>query len=271
GLAKAKSRRSGDEEHTASLTSEGTILGTLQYMAPEQLEAKEADARSDLFAFGAVFYEMLTGRKAFRASTQAGLIAEILRSDPPGPEQLELAPFANLLKRCLAKDRDERWESAADLKQVLEWTAGSSAPVAKQGARSTAWLRAVGFTLLAGLAAAVGAGWVRSRARLFWRNPLADAHFTRLTDFEGTETDADISADGQFVAFVSDCAGTFDAWVHQLGTGEFTNVTKGRVAELLLDSVRNVKFSGDGGQVWLRMGTRKNPRGSQWGLWQGLR
>ena len=270
GLAKAKSRRSGDEEHTASmmLTREGTILGTLQYMAPEQLEAKEADARSDLFAFGAVFYETLTGRKAFRASTQAGLIAEILRGDPPGLEQPELAPFASLLKRCLAKDRDERWESAADLKQVLEWTAAASAPGAKQAARSTAWLRAVGFTLLTVLAAAVVAVWFASRSDFFWRNPLADAHFTRLTDFEGTETDADISADGQFVAFVSDRDGTFDAWVHQLGTGEFANVTKGRVSELLLDSVRNVKFSGDGGQVWLRMGTRKNPRARQLGLWQ---
>jgi Tol biopolymer transport system component/predicted Ser/Thr protein kinase len=271
GLAKLKptdTSQVDDVTTSASLTQHGAIFGTLQYMAPEQLEAKEADTRSDLFAFGAVFYEMLTGRKAFRTSTQAGLIAEILRGDPPGLEQPELAPFANLLKRCLAKDRDERWESAADLKQVLEWTAGSSASGAKQAAPSTTWVRAVGFTLLAVLAAAVVAVWFASRSDFFWRNPLADAHFTRLTDFEGTETDADISADGQFVAFVSDRDGTFDAWVHQIGTGEFANVTKGRVSELLLDSVRNVKFSGDGGQVWLRMGTQKNLRAIQLGLWQ---
>ena len=270
GLAKARAPRYGDDEHTASmtLTTQGTILGTLQYMAPEQLEGKEADPRADIFAFGAVFYEMMAGHKAFEAPNQAGLIAEILRAEPPPLNGAELAPFVNIVKRCLAKDREDRWESAFDLKQVLEWASSERVAQPKQVPHSTSWVRAAGLTLLAVLVAAAAAAWFAYRSDFFWRNPLADAHFTRLTDFEGTELEADISADGRFVTFLSDRDGPFDAWVHQIGTGEFVNVTKGRVAELLGDSVRNIKFSGDGSQIWLRVGRRSNFRVFQMGLWQ---
>ena len=174
GLAKSKALRQGDDEHTASmtLTSEGTILGTLQYMAPEQLEGKEADPRADIFAFGAVLYEMLSGRKAFKAANQAGLIAEILRADPPLLTGPEVTPYADIIRRCLAKDRDDRWESAFDLKQVLEWTAGTGAPETRPASRSPVWLRAVGFTLAGVLLALAVAGWFAYRSDFFWRNPL---------------------------------------------------------------------------------------------------
>ena len=111
----------------ANLTAEGTILGTLQYMAPEQLEGKEADGRTDIFAFGAVVYEMAIGKKAFEGKSQASLIAAILKDDPPA--MTELQPMTPQLldwvvKRCLAKEPDERWQSASDLmaglKQVTE-------------------------------------------------------------------------------------------------------------------------------------------------------
>ena len=270
GLAKAKLPKPADEQHTVSmtLTTEGTILGTLQYMAPEQLEGKEADARADLFAFGAVFYEMLTGRKAFQSANQAGLIAEILRADPPPLRGPQLEPFAKIVQRCLAKDRDERWESASDLRQVLEWTAAADASEPAPARPSHVPLRAAGIALLAVLAVAAVAAWLLYRADFFWQNPLANAHFTRLTDFEGTELDADISADGKFVTFLSDRDGPFDAWVHQIGTGEFANLTKGRIPELLGDFIRNVKFSGDGTQVWLRVGTRTGMSVYKTGLWQ---
>ena len=111
-----------------SLTGRGTILGTLQYMAPEQLEGKPADARTDIFAFGALLYEMLTGKKAFEGTSQASLISAILSSDPPPIAVLQpLSPPAldRVVKKCLAKDPDERWQSAHDLTSELKWIAES--------------------------------------------------------------------------------------------------------------------------------------------------
>ncbi len=106
------------------LTQEGSILGTFQYMAPEQLEGKEADARADLFAFGAVLYEMLTGRKAFEGESQASLITAIMSAEPAPISDLQpLTPFAleRLVQRCLAKDPEDRWQSARDLTLELGW------------------------------------------------------------------------------------------------------------------------------------------------------
>src|ERR1700716_2747029 len=103
----------------AKLTVEGTIIGTFQYMAPEQLEGKEADARADIFALGEVIYEMATGKPAFAAKSRASLIAAILTTEPPPITQLQpLTPPAleRVVKKCLAKDPDDRWQSARDLK-----------------------------------------------------------------------------------------------------------------------------------------------------------
>jgi eukaryotic-like serine/threonine-protein kinase len=110
----------------ANLTQEGTILGTLQYMAPEQLEGKEADARTDIFAFGAVLYEMATGKKAFSGQSQASLIGAILHTDPPAISTLQpMTPPAldRVVKTCLAKDPEDRWQSAADVGKELKWIA----------------------------------------------------------------------------------------------------------------------------------------------------
>src|SRR5262245_56259707 len=103
-------------------TAPGTILGTMQYMAPEQLEGKEADARTDIFAFGAVLYEMITGKKAFEGRSQALLIAAIVSADPEPVSKLQpMAPPAldYVVKLCLAKDPDERLQTALDLKCQL--------------------------------------------------------------------------------------------------------------------------------------------------------
>jgi len=108
------------------LTARGTILGTLQYIAPEQIEGKEADARADVFAFGVVFYEMLTAKKPFTGNTQASLFGAILKDEPlpisttnPAvPPQVE-----HIVRRCLAKDPDERWQTASDLMRELKWIA----------------------------------------------------------------------------------------------------------------------------------------------------
>jgi serine/threonine protein kinase len=117
------------------ITGEGSIIGTLQYMAPEQLEGGEVDARTDIFAFGAVVYEMATGKKAFEGKSQASLIAKILATNPPPMSSLQpMTPPAleRIVKSCLAKDPDERWQSAADLARELKWMAQAGA----QGASS---------------------------------------------------------------------------------------------------------------------------------------
>src|ERR1700694_4352243 len=113
------------------LTAHGTIVGTLQYMAPEQLEGKEVDARTDIFAFGAVMYEMATGKRAFEGKSQASLIAAILEREPPPMTSLQpMTPPAldRVVKKCLAKDPDDRWHAAKDLYEGLKWIAeGGSA------------------------------------------------------------------------------------------------------------------------------------------------
>ena len=124
-------------ESTPTLTAEGTILGTLHYMSPEQLEGRTVDARTDIFAFGAVLFEMLVARKAFDGGSGAAIMAAVLNSEPPGLETAQpLAPRAldRVLRKCLAKDPDERWQSARDLADALRWIAAEHL----QGAGATA-------------------------------------------------------------------------------------------------------------------------------------
>jgi serine/threonine protein kinase len=112
------------------LTATGAILGTLQYMAPEQVEGQVADARADIFALGAVIYEIVTGRKAFQGQTQASIIGSILRDDPPPVSSIQkLSPPALdfVVNKCLAKDPDDRWQSAHDVMSQLEWIARGNA------------------------------------------------------------------------------------------------------------------------------------------------
>jgi eukaryotic-like serine/threonine-protein kinase len=119
------------------LTGQGTILGTLQYMAPEQLEGKEADARTDIFAFGCVLYEMLTGRRAFEGSSQATLIGNILHADPAPLVNLQaVSPslLQAIVRQCLAKDPDARLGNAGDVAAALNW---ATAPADQRPAGAT--------------------------------------------------------------------------------------------------------------------------------------
>ena len=109
---------------TEPLTGQGMILGTLQYMAPEQVEGKDADARTDIFAFGAVVYEMVTGQKAFEGDSQASLITSIMSATPTPPSALQpVSPpsLDRVVTKCLAKDPDARWQTARDLRDELTW------------------------------------------------------------------------------------------------------------------------------------------------------
>src|SRR5437870_6338302 len=126
GIAKLRAGGVSEEAPTATaseLTGEGVIVGTPQYMAPEQLEGKPVDARTDIFAFGVVLYEMVAGRKPFEAPSRAGLIAAILERDPPPLSRFQpLSPpwLGGLVQRCLAKRPADRWQSCADLLVHLE-------------------------------------------------------------------------------------------------------------------------------------------------------
>ena len=152
GLAKLKPTGPQSDASTKladALTEQGTILGTFQYMAPEQLEGHEADARTDIWAFGCVVYEMVTGKKAFEGKSQASLITAIMSSEPPPPSSVESMSPAGLdyvVQTCLGKDRDDRWQTARDLLRELKrvdptasWP--NEAPVNGAGPVRTRWPR----------------------------------------------------------------------------------------------------------------------------------
>src|SRR5204863_8308380 len=115
------------------LTARGTILGTFEYISPEQIEGQEADTRSDIWAFGCVLYEMLTGKRAFEGNSRASLIGAILKeaaprvaaTQPPDPAGLD-----HVVATCLAKDPDERWQSVADISRELQWVVSTPQEVA---------------------------------------------------------------------------------------------------------------------------------------------
>src|SRR6266700_2853710 len=138
----------------AKLTAEGMIVGTFQYMAPEQLEGKEVNARTDIFALGELIYEMATGQPAFTGKSRASLIAAILSSEPQSMKALQpMTPLSleRVVKKCLAKDPDERWQSASDLASELNWIAegGSQAEETARVPSRRGKLRRLGWPVAA--------------------------------------------------------------------------------------------------------------------------
>ncbi len=196
----------------AGLTGTGVIVGTLEYMSPEQLGGLAIDTRADLFALGAVVYEMVTGRKAFEAPNPAATIAAILQSDPPPLRSLRPdAPPAldRVVSMCLAKDPDERWSSAHDVRLLLEGirAEGGNGPTSAAAARTgrrerVAWILAALAILSAGLLA----------ARVTWRQPAEQLDVLSVLPPGGTTLTIgeapQISPDGRTLAFVAtDAAG----------------------------------------------------------------
>src|SRR5437763_404694 len=206
----------------AKLTSEGMLVGTFQYMAPEQLEGKEADALADIFALGELIYEMATGKPAFSGKSRASLIAAILTTDPPPMETLQpMTPVSlgRVVKKCLAKDPDERWQSASDLAAELKWIAegGSQSdhplPQPVQRTRHERW---IWISAVAVLLAALAGLYFRTSPKLTqptWSNILAPEN-TTLAYFAGPVT---VSHDGRSLAFVATVPGGQDMlWVRPL-------------------------------------------------------
>src|ERR1051326_7796756 len=158
GLAKQSGIIQDDATVTQALTSQGQILGTLQYMSPEQLHGKEADARSDLFAFGCVLYEMLTGRRAFEGESAASVIAAILEREPAA--LAAPPPLDRIVRRSLAKDPDQRFQTARDLKTALLW-ATEQPPAAVTPKPALRWRTAAAGILFGALLG----GWAVWRIR----------------------------------------------------------------------------------------------------------
>jgi serine/threonine protein kinase len=165
GLAKTSHAPGPQDDTITALTSDGAVLGTLQYMSPEQLEGKEADARSDIFAFGLVFFEMIAGRRAFPGTTRAGLIASILKDQPPPLSTLQpLIPKAldRVVGTCLEKNPDDRWQSARELKHALMWTMAETPATTAPTSAVRSWLwSAVAVLLAIALGVAAWALWPR--------------------------------------------------------------------------------------------------------------
>jgi Tol biopolymer transport system component len=203
------------------LTERGTILGTFQYMAPEQLEGGEADARSDIFAFGAVLYEMATGRKAFTGKSQASLISSIMREDPaPISSIAPMVPPAlnRVVRTCLAKDPEDRFQTAHDVKLQLQWVqeggseAGVPAPVVarRKNREKLAWIVAA---LAIAAAALATFGWMRRAPQ-----PPRLVRFEVAIPPNVIAIDAPkISPDGKMLAFnATDSNGKTQIWLRPL-------------------------------------------------------
>jgi len=204
----------GDEAH---VTRTGTILGTVRYMAPEQIEGREVDARSDLFSFGAVLFEMLTGRRAFDGDSATMIRAAILDHEPPSVSSLQpLAPTAidGVVHRCLAKNRDDRWQSAADVVRELEQVFEGTVPARTQappgdGVPGThyawRWVAGVVIALLSGLGA-----WVTSGVHHRWptRTPSNQIRSVAVLPFENPSGDSEQEyfADGMTEQLIADLA-----------------------------------------------------------------
>jgi len=261
------------------LTQQGTILGTFQYMAPEQLEGRDADARTDIFAFGAVLYEMLTGRRAFDAASHASLIAAILERDPPPVSLLRprtTAALDRIVAKCLVKDPEARWQSARDLHDELRWTAESrSASVASHAER------AAGSKVRERVLAAVAALAVTAAGAVIWLSLQSPAPEPIVTRFEiptpptTTATSFALSPDGRQLAYVATTDGQSRLWIRPLnetsahalaGTEGATYpfwAPDGRTIGFFAESkLKRVDF--DGGAPQVLTDTTPQARGGTW-------
>jgi Tol biopolymer transport system component/tRNA A-37 threonylcarbamoyl transferase component Bud32 len=240
----------------APQTEEGAILGTIQYMSPEQAEGRKVDARTDVFSFGAVLYEMLTGRRAFQGDSKLSTMAAILKEDPKPPS--EIAPdvpreMERLVQRCLRKDRERRYQLMKEVKLALEELkeesdSGRLSTSTASGVHVMAPTPASRWPIYAGVgvlvaAAAGGMLWMRNREAPAVTKELSLRPLTQDAGYSGGTA---ISPDGKMVAYASDRAepGNLDIWVQQIASGA-------QPIRLTRDPGRDSapSFSPDGGQI----------------------
>ena len=231
------------------VTEEGVILGSVPYMSPEQAEGKPVDARSDIFSFGAVLYEMITGQRAFRGESRVSTLAAVVEKDPQPPsESSSTTPpeLDRLIARCLRKDVNRRSQNMADVKLALEELRDESesgklprpaaAPVA--GARRWVWPAVVIACVLIAAAALtwtyLNLGGTQSKAPALTRVSPDDGH---------SYSHPAISPDGEFVAYISDRSGSEELWLQQVGGGDPIQLTRSK------DAVGYPAFFPDGRRI----------------------
>jgi serine/threonine protein kinase/Tol biopolymer transport system component len=235
----------------AAQTDQGMIVGTAAYMSPEQAEGKKVDARSDIFSFGAVLYEMLTGRRAFIGNSMLSILSAILRDEPkPATEIIQGLPreLDRIVQRCLRKDLSRRYQHAGDLKIDLQQVkddlaSGASALSIERPAAHTRgwpWLAAAAACLAISLGVA---SWARRPAAA-----LHDWRLTRITNGAGLSIDAALSPDGKLVAYASDSGrdSGLDLYIKQVAGGQPIQLTSDGADN------RQPNFSPDGSKIAFR-------------------
>jgi hypothetical protein len=222
------------------LTDAGTIIGTVPYMAPEQIEGREVDARTDIFALGVILYEMISGRRPFFADSRASLMAAVVAAEPPPLSSLQPRipdSLERLVRRCLAKDPDDRWQTARDLAAELRWIADASPAmasgrpdVARGRPRAALWGALTGSALTAAvIAALVLPLWPRPNVPLL----------TPVTFRKGIVPSARFTTDGNFVYSASWDGHAYATFLGRLGAGDARDL-------LLTDSrILSVSRAGD--------------------------
>jgi serine/threonine protein kinase len=251
GLAKTAPKAAADGETlTMAITSEGTVLGTPQYMAPEQIEGKEADARTDIFAFGCMLYEMVTGKRAFDGKTKASVIGAILASEPAPMSTLQpVTPpmLERVVTRCLAKDPEDRYQSMRDV--LLDLRLCGEAPEPQQQApKRHRWLWPAATA--AAVVASAAAAWLARtpeapRVIQFSVNPPKESEFVSAGTNAGNSA---ISPDGIMLAFSARTKGKMQIWIRRLDSIESRALpgTEGGYYPFWSPDGRRIGFFADG-------------------------
>jgi serine/threonine protein kinase len=291
GLAKLTQAQRGYEHSAPTMGSEtepGLVMGTVGYMSPEQVRGQAADSRADIFAFGTILYEMLTGKRAFQKATSAETMSAILNEDPPRISQIvpNLPPgLQRVVHRCLEKNPEQRFHSASDLAFALEGSSDSGSSsgigIAQMSSRSVYWWFATAVILVISALAAI---------LYLTRSPrvITTPSLTRLTWDSGLTTDPALSPDGKLLAYSSDRSGEghLDIYVQQVGGGEPLRLTSGpgdkREPAFSPDGTTIVFDSADGGLYLVSalggtarklvaegQGAQFSPQGKEIAYWSG--
>ncbi|MCH7701051.1 MAG: serine/threonine-protein kinase, partial [Planctomycetes bacterium] len=246
---------------TANFTKPGVVLGTGSYMSPEQARGRPLDKRTDIWSFGVVLYECLTGRMLFRGETATDSMGAVLHKDVDWSLLPADTPsnVRRVLQLCLSRNLRDRLHDIADARIELTETEptpqGDPTPVHRYrialGVLGVVALLAILTPLLwSQLGETDGTQGNGSE------NPLAGSRFSKITDFAGSEFDAAITPDGRFFAFVSDRESPFEMFVGQIDSGGIRNLMRGRDAARLTDdgriAIRTIGFNGDGSEIWFR-------------------
>jgi Tol biopolymer transport system component len=271
GLAKDLSVAGDAPESTtlSALTGAGLVLGTLGYLSPEQARGEPVDSRSDIFSLGCVLYETLTGHCAFGGRTAQDHVAAVLRDDPPDAASIRAdAPrgLTRVVQRCLAKEPEQRFQSARDLAFALRpfgSTSAAGAALAVSAGRPArrGWLLALGLGL-AGLAGLAAGNWLRPSS-----SEAPEPVVLALTPGTGREASPAISPDGKFVAYLASEGDRTDVWVKFVGGGPGVNLTAGSGLEIQSHAaLGGPDISPDGGSIAVRAGAPNEPYAER-GIW----